>query len=89
MQLIGAIFLALTADRGRKGQLVPVLLRITAKPESTYERFNALAYYALLEHVRQHRDGNFPPKHENEKMASFVDADKTELIKQAKQKAKK
>ena len=48
-----------------------------------------LAYCALLEHVRQHREGNFQPKHENEKMASFVDADKIELITQAKQKVKK
>ena len=29
-------------------QLVPVLLRITDEPESAYERFNALAYYALI-----------------------------------------
>ena len=36
-----------TADRERKGQLVPVLLRITAEPESAYERFYALAHYAL------------------------------------------
>ena len=42
-----------------------------------------------LELVKQHRDGNFPPKHENEKMASFVEANRTELIKQAKQKEKK
>ena len=48
LQLDGAIFLALTADRERKGELVPVLLHITPKPESTYERFNALASYALL-----------------------------------------
>lgn len=40
-------FLALTADWERKSELVPVLLRITAEPESAYERFNALAYYAL------------------------------------------
>ena len=39
-------FLALTADRERKG--VPVVLRITAEPESAYERFNALAPYALV-----------------------------------------
>ena len=48
LQLDGAIFLALTADRERKGELVPVLLRITAEPESPYERFNALAVYALV-----------------------------------------
>ena len=48
LQLDGAIFLALTADRERKGELVPVLLHITPKPESAYERFNALASYALL-----------------------------------------
>ena len=29
--------MALTADRQRKGELVPVLLRITAEPESAYE----------------------------------------------------
>ena len=44
LQQDGAICLALTADRERKGELVPVLLRITAEPESAYERFNALAY---------------------------------------------
>ena len=48
LQLDGAIFLALRADRERKGELVPALLRITPKPESAYERFNALASYALL-----------------------------------------
>ena len=48
LQLDGAIFLALTADGERKGQLVPVLLRITAELESAYERFNALASYALV-----------------------------------------
>ena len=48
LQLDGAIFLALTADRERKGELVPVLLHITPEPESAYERFNALASYALL-----------------------------------------
>ena len=31
-----------------ESKLVPVLLRITAEPESAYVRFNALAYYALL-----------------------------------------
>ena len=41
LQLDGAIFLAMRADRERKGQLVPVLLRITAEPEGAYERFNA------------------------------------------------
>ena len=41
-------FLALTADRERKGELVPVVLCITAEPESAYERFNALAPYALV-----------------------------------------
>ena len=30
-----------------ESQLVPVLLRITAEPESAYERFNALTSYAL------------------------------------------
>ena len=36
---------------------------------------------------RQHRDGNFPPKYENEKMASFAKAHKkTELNKQSKRK---
>ena len=40
-------FLTLTADWERKGELVPVLLRITAEPESACERFNALAPYAL------------------------------------------
>ena len=48
LQLDGAIFLALRADRERKGELVPALLRITPKPESAYERFNALASYSLL-----------------------------------------
>ena len=48
LQLDGAIFLALTADRERKGQLVPVLIRITAEPESAYERFEALASYTLM-----------------------------------------
>ena len=48
LQLDGAIFLGLTANRGRNGQLVPVLLRITAEPESAHERFNALPSYALL-----------------------------------------
>ena len=47
LQQDGAIFLALTADREREGQLVPVLLRITAEPDSAYERFNALASHAL------------------------------------------
>ena len=47
LQLDGAIFVSLTADRERKGELVPVLLRITAEPDSTCERFNALAPYAL------------------------------------------
>ena len=41
-------FLALTADREWKGELVPVVLRTTAEPESAYERFNALAPYALV-----------------------------------------
>ena len=40
-------------DRERKVELVPVLLRITAEPECAteepYERFNALASYALIE----------------------------------------
>ena len=31
-----------------ESKLVPVLLRITAEPESAYVRFNALAYYALV-----------------------------------------
>ena len=48
LQLDGAIFLALTTDREWKGELVPVLLRITAEPESAYESFNALAPYALV-----------------------------------------
>ena len=47
LQLDGAIFSALTADRERKGELVPVLLRIIAEPENAYERFNALASHAL------------------------------------------
>ena len=37
-----------------------------------------VALYSL-EHVKQHRDGNFPPKYENEEMTSFVKADKTKL----------
>ena len=48
LQLDSAICLALTADREWKGELVPVLLRITAEPESAYESFNALAPYALV-----------------------------------------
>ena len=41
------MMLTLRTYRQRKGELVPVLLRITAEPESAYERFNALASYAL------------------------------------------
>ena len=52
LQLDGAICLALTADRERKGELVPVLLRITAEPESAYECFNTLASYALVKTVK-------------------------------------
>ena len=48
LQLDGAIFLALTADGERKGQLVPVLPRITAELESAYERFNALVITSML-----------------------------------------
>ena len=38
----------ISVNRERKGELVPVLLRITAEPDSAYERFNALASYALI-----------------------------------------
>ena len=51
LHLDGAFFLALTADRDRKDELVPVLFRITAEPENAYERFNALAPYALVRTV--------------------------------------
>ena len=51
LPLDGAIFLALRADLERKGQLVRVLLRITAEPEpeSANERFNALPPYAFVQ----------------------------------------
>ena len=42
--------------------------------------------WSLMGRDRQHRDGNFPPKYENKKMAPFAKAHKIELNKQAKGK---
>ena len=57
-----------------ESKLVPVLLRITAEPESAYVRFNALAYYALVSTRDTRRPGKTPtkkPGRDGEKIEEF------------------